>query len=62
MMHGSTNIKFILLYFKNGLGGHRLDYLAEDRDEWWACVNMVKCREILNQLRIYHFLKKNSAA
>jgi len=53
---------FILLYFKNGIGGHRLDYLAQDRDEWWACVNMVRCKEILDQLRNYHFLKKNSAA
>ena len=25
---------FILLSFKNGIGGHRLDYLAKDRDRW----------------------------
>jgi len=53
---------FILLSFKNGIGGHRLDYLAQDRDKRWACVNMVRCGEILDQLRIYHLLKKNSAA
>jgi hypothetical protein len=53
---------FILLYFKNGIGGQRLDYLAQDRDKWWACVNMVRCREILDQLRNYHCLKNNSDA
>lgn len=54
---------FIVLYFKE-IGQEGTDWIIWLRTEikWWACVNMVRYREILDQLRNYHFLKKNSSA
>ena len=36
--------------------------LAQDREEWAAVNTATKCRDVLDQLRNYQLLKKDSAA